>query len=553
MTTASLARRTIVLGALGWRRLAASVIAFACTAQGLPADALQLDVGGGHVCAVVADGSVRCWGGNSLGQLGDGTTVDRLVPVSLTGPVFEATAIAAGGEHSCALLPSGYLRCWGSNARGQLGLPGMTGSSSPVDIVAAGGGIKSVAAGSEHTCVLKISGAVLCWGANSHGQLGNDSTVDSSVPVSPLGLDSGVIRLATKGIHTCAVMDDRTVRCWGYNLFGQIGDGTSTDRLRPTMVPNIANVDAVTAAGWRTCVLTLDAAVSCWGDVEHHVSDGSLDVISPIPVPVGGFTGRPTAISDDGDSACIVDALGGVQCWGDNFVGQLGDGTRNYRRVPGYVVGLQQGVREVAVGGATCAMLVSGAIQCWGTNYSGQLGTGDRGDHNTPTPVLLDYILSPKSVVEYYNATLDHYFMTLLDVEVTDLDTGVFSGWARTGLSFKAWPLAKDGTSPVCRFYIPPADGDSHFYSASPAECDDVYSRFPDFVRESPEVMHIALPDLATGACPASTIPVFRLWNARADSNHRYTTDPAVKAAMIAKGYVAEGYGPDGVAMCAPG
>ncbi len=449
------------------RHLAPLIVALGFLCQGPPAGALQLDSSGGHVCAVIAGGQVRCWGDNRAGQLGDGTTVDRLVPVAVAGPAGDATDIALGGEHTCALLRSGNLRCWGSNARGQLGIPGAGGSTSPVNVVAAGGGIVSVATGSEHTCILKNSGTVLCWGANSNGQLGIGSTVDSTAPVTPTGLDHGVLRLATKGGHTCAVMIDRTIRCWGYNYFGQVGDGTSADRLVPTAVPNVADVDTVTAAGWRTCVLTLQAAVYCWGDIEHHVSDGGLDVFSPVPVLVGGFTGRPNALSDDGDSSCVVDELGGVQCWGDNDVGQLGDGTRNYRRVPGYVVGLQNGVGQVAMGGGSaCAMLVGGAVQCWGTNYLGQLGTGDRGDSNTPKPALLDYVLVPKDVVEYYNATLDHYFMTLLDVEVAALDAGVFSGWTRTSLSFKAWPLAADGTSPVCRFYMPPARGDSHFYSS---------------------------------------------------------------------------------------
>ena len=108
------------------------------------------------------------------------------------------------------------------------------------------------------------------------------------------------------------------------------------------------------------------------------------------------------------------------------------------------------------------------------------------------------------------------------------------------------------GANPVCRFYLPPANGDSHFYSASPAECAEVAARFPAFVYEAPDVMYLALPDTATGACPPGTTPVYRLWNARADSNHRYTTDPAVKAAMLAQGYVAEGYGPDATIMCAP-
>ena len=115
-----------------------------------------------------------------------------------------------GGEHACALLRSGNLRCWGSNAKGQLGIAGASGTMSPVNVIAAGGGIVSVATGGEHTCVLKSSGAVLCWGANSYGQLGNGSTVDSASPVLPVGLDHGVVGLASKDAHTCVVMADRT-------------------------------------------------------------------------------------------------------------------------------------------------------------------------------------------------------------------------------------------------------------------------------------------------------------------------------------------------------
>jgi hypothetical protein len=154
-------------------------------------------------------------------------------------------------------------------------------------------------------------------------------------------------------------------------------------------------------------------------------------------------------------------------------------------------------------------------------------------------------------VVDYYNATLDHWFISSLPADIAALDTGALKGWARTGFGFDAWDGAAPGTSPVCRFYLPPAAGDSHFYSASVAECAAVRARFPTFVAEAPDVFHVALPDTTTGACPAGTIPVYRLWNARADSNHRYTTDPAVKAQMVARGYVAEGYGPDATIMCA--
>ena len=115
---------------------------------------------------------------------------------------------------------------------------------------------------------------------------------------------------------------------------------------------------------------------------------------------------------------------------------------------------------------------------------------------------------------------------------------------------FKAYDASAAGTSPVCRFYLPPASGDSHFYSASPAECAEVAARFPAFSYESPGVMHVGLPDAGTGTCSPGWTPVYRLWNQRADSNHRYTTDAGVRADMIARGYVAEGYGPDAVIMC---
>ena len=181
------------------------------------------------------------------------------------------------------------------------------------------------------------------------------------------------------------------------------------------------------------------------------------------------------------------------------------------------------------------------------------------------------FVASDRETValEFYNKGQDHYFVSSVPAEIRDLDTGVHPGWARTGQSFNVFAtaataaqdrLAKAAStdSPVCRFYIPPQHGDSHFFSASPAECASVLQHsatdpnYSGFVYEAPDAFYISLPDLTTGACPANTHPVYRLWNQRADSNHRYTDVPAIKAQMIAKGYVAEGYGPDQVIMCAP-
>jgi hypothetical protein len=166
--------------------------------------------------------------------------------------------------------------------------------------------------------------------------------------------------------------------------------------------------------------------------------------------------------------------------------------------------------------------------------------------------LTLNAIAATVEVVEYYNASQDHYFISSLAADITALDSGQFKGWVRTGRTFGAYPQATAGASPVCRFYIPPAKGDSHFYSASPTECAQTSSMFPTFVEESAAVMYIDLPDTTTGACPAGDTPVYRVWDNRADTNHRYTTDSTVRAHMVAQGWVAEGYGPDQVIMCAP-
>lgn len=157
----------------------------------------------------------------------------------------------------------------------------------------------------------------------------------------------------------------------------------------------------------------------------------------------------------------------------------------------------------------------------------------------------------PVPVVEYYNASIDHYFVTIAPDEIAALDTGLLAGWTRTGLGFKAHAQAQNGYQPICRFYLPPPAA-SHFYSASPQECAVVQSGNPSFILESTAVMFLAAPNPVSGVCAAGTVPVYRVWNARADTNHRYTTSLAVRNQMVALGHIAEGYGPDAVIFCAP-
>jgi hypothetical protein len=170
----------------------------------------------------------------------------------------------------------------------------------------------------------------------------------------------------------------------------------------------------------------------------------------------------------------------------------------------------------------------------------------------TPSMRATDDAPASVRLVEFYNAAQDHYFVTAAPNEIADLDAGVHPGWERTGLSFNVNASDVDGANPVCRFYIPPALGDSHFYSASADECLRTRQRFPGFVLESAAAFRIGLPDTSVGACPARTIPVYRLWDGRVDSNHRYTTDAQTRQHMRSVGWIAEGYGDDQVIMCAP-
>lgn len=155
------------------------------------------------------------------------------------------------------------------------------------------------------------------------------------------------------------------------------------------------------------------------------------------------------------------------------------------------------------------------------------------------------------TAVEFYNASLDHYFLTHVAGEIALLDAGTTTrGWVRTGQSFNVWTSAQPGSSPVCRYYIPPGKGDSHFYGRGAAECDATGAANPTFVNEDPQFFHVMLP--AAGVCPAGTRNVYRTFSGRLDANHRYTVDPAIRDQMVGRGWVAEGDGPDLVVMCAP-
>jgi len=334
-----------------------------------------------HSCLITGAGGVKCWGRNDHGQLGDGTRIDRTTPVHVQGLEGSVAAVATGYSHTCALTTGGDVLCWGRATQGQLGdAPEcMLFCLSPVNVSALGDNIASITTGYLHSCALNHGGGVQCWGNNFHGQLGGARLGEnSSTPVDVGGLSSGVASVAAGDWHTCAVMVSGGLKCWGENLHGQLGDGGSgVNRIAPVTVQGIgSHVTSVAPGAKHTCAVPASGSVKCWGSNGYGQLGNGTSTNSTLPVSVSRLDAGIVALSAGGDHTCGLTSGGNLSCWGRNDQGQVGDGSTVNRNLPAAVAGLNAAAPVGAGERHTCALGGDGDAACWGDNAFGQLGDG---------------------------------------------------------------------------------------------------------------------------------------------------------------------------------
>ena len=469
-------------GQLGDGEMSATLHLTPIDVPGLTSGVVAISAGQFHTCALTGDGTVKCWGANHFGQLGL-SGVYRPVPSDVPGLPAGAVAIEAGDQHTCALTTAGAMKCWGSNANGRLGDNSTVSRATPADVSGFTSGATAITAGGYHSCAVTIDRGARCWGWNESGQLGDDSTAQRLTPVDVSGLTSGVAAITAGANHTCAITSTSGVKCWGYNAFNLINNSTTV----PVDVPGLVDVVAIAAGALHTCAMISGGDVKCWmNNIWGQLGDGlsntyvpfvvdaqglnspdvladqainfqpivdrSLDMapialnaaassglpivfssltpavcavtipvanvapaatyvasgtctiaanqvgndnFSPAPQATQSFTlfaqPRAEAIAAGTNFTCALVTGGATRCWGANDKGQLGDTSTADRPMQGDVTGLNIGTAWITAGAFhACAITAGGGGRCWGWNQNAQLGSTSAGTalyHATPLDV----------------------------------------------------------------------------------------------------------------------------------------------------------------------
>lgn len=356
------------------------------------------------VPAAAAPGDVLTWGDNSGLQLGNGGVGEYSTSPAVVASLGDVRAVRGGCSHGLALRQDGTVWTWGDNSHGQLG-NGTAGGSAGATPAQVGGlsEVKAIAAGCYHSLALKEDGTVWAWGENSEGQLGDGTDEDRNAPV-PVGNLNGVKAIAAGGYHSLAAKVDGTVWAWGNNTFGQLGDGSNDQSFTPTQVQvrvllnlkPLTNVRSIAAGDVFSMALKEDGTVLSWGENFYgQLGDGTNDnrysAVS-VKTPTGGVLRGVKAIAAGYYHALALKRDGTLRAWGDNADGQLGDGTFHDRKVAvrvrtgsGKTFG---GVRRLAAGGEhSLALMKDATVRAWGYNSYGQLGDGTTKNRKRPARV----------------------------------------------------------------------------------------------------------------------------------------------------------------------
>jgi cysteine-rich repeat protein len=372
---------------------------------------IQIATGGSHTCALLRSGSVRCWGENDSGQLGYGNTEnigDDEFPldagdVNVGGRV---TQLTLGSDHTCALLDTGKVRCWGQGDGGQLGYGNTTtigDNETPASAgdVNVGGTVIQIDAGEFHTCALLNTGKVRCWGALL--SYGNSETIgDNETPnaAGDISLNGNATQISAGGSHACAILSPGFVRCWGSNLLGELGQGNTNtigDNETPAGLSAVVSDSiSIKIGSFHTCSLGNDANINCWGDgTLGQLGLGNTTIVGDNE-GIGDIINVFATVEsiDLGDfHSCAVSNTGELRCWGDNVSGQLGYGNTNNigdNELPSAAGPVDVGgiVTQISAASShTCALLNTGTVRCWGFGLFGRLGYGNQitiGDNETP-------------------------------------------------------------------------------------------------------------------------------------------------------------------------
>ena len=359
----------------------------------------SVDAGGFHTCAITPSAAVYCWGYNGDGQLGIGSQSNRNVPTPLAADLT-FRQLSGGRYHTCGITLAGIGYCWGANVDGRLGTGSFEPSPKPVQVATAVA-FQSIGSGWNHSCGLSKAGLAYCWGFNQEGEVGAPvPPADSVVVNSPRPVSGQSFKaLSVGGLHSCAIDFNDQAWCWGFNGFGQLGDGTTNWTLNnvadstgkpitglPVAVQAALSFKQVAAGAFHTCGITLSGLAYCWGDNRQGQLGTGSTISSLTPVSVSMPPGVSFASISSGDTySCAVSTTGQAYCWGDNQFGQFGDGTTTSSMSPVSVASGLMFKSFTAGETVSCGVTLDGRIYCMGNNLYGQVG--DATNENRATPV----------------------------------------------------------------------------------------------------------------------------------------------------------------------